>query len=77
MFHEALRFVVSALCQGRSEADGLVWEPKVFHNSQSWLRIKAPAELTIEHADIIYMKVMGSSNIYFYFNTLLSTLTQQ
>lgn len=52
-----VRSALSSLSRGKSAAEGVRAVPFSFEKQNSWLRVKAPGELTPAHSDIFYLRV--------------------
>lgn len=55
--NEAMARVLDLLAEGKRFSDGLPCRSRYFHPYYTWLRIKAPGELTVDHADVFYFHV--------------------
>ena len=52
----SLRVVLSMLSSGKSRSDKCQNEPRTFDPNYTWMRIKAPGECTVNHADLFYFR---------------------
>ena len=50
----ALRVIISMLSSGKSNLDNCINKPRAFDPNYTWIRIKAPGECTVNHADHFY-----------------------